>query len=132
MIAWLTAKLAPLALPALGVVALLMMGLVAYTAFLRADVANLEKDNASLTRDRDIALEGQEAAKAAFDRQRQDHARALDAITADLAAARSRAARLAPIRKGIADAPISDDGPVSRVLRSALDGLRDRTGGDAD
>lgn len=61
----------------------------------------------------------------------QEHARrTILALTAERRAYELRVARLAPIRRKIANAPNAEDGPVAPVLRDALDGLRTNQAGD--
>ncbi|MEQ8226752.1 MAG: hypothetical protein RIA64_01600 [Rhodospirillales bacterium] len=61
----------------------------------------------------------------------QEHARrTILALTAERRAYELRVARLAPIRRKIANASDAEDGPVAPVLRDALDGLRTNQAGD--
>lgn len=111
---------------------LLLAGAVIYVQWLRGTVAAQRAEISSLQGDVTAAIAAADSAHAALLAQRADHARALAAVSADLDAARARAATLATIRSEIRNAPAADDAPAAPVLRHALDRLRQlrRAGGD--
>lgn len=111
---------------------LLVAGIALYVQYLRGEVRDQRAEIARLAADRDSALAAADSAHAALQAERADHARALAAVSADLDAARQRAATLANIRSEIRNAPAADDAPAAPVLRHALDRLRQlqRAGSD--
>ncbi|WP_430437931.1 hypothetical protein [Oceanibaculum nanhaiense] len=110
---------------------LLVAGIALYVQYLRGTVHEQRAEIASLQGDVTAAVAAADSAHAALMAERADHERALAAVSADLDAARQRAATLANIRSEIRNAPAADDAPAAPVLRHALDRLRQlRAGGD--
>lgn len=110
---------------------LVIASIALYVQYLRGEVRDQRAEIARLAADRDSALAAADSAHAALQAERADHARAMAAVTADLEAARTRAATLATLRTEIRNAPAADDAPAAPVLRATLDRLRQlRAGGD--
>lgn len=113
---------------------LLLSGAVIYVQWLRGTVAAQQAKIAGLQGDVTDAVTAADSALTSLHDARADYERALAAVSADLEAARARAASLATIRTEIRNAPAADDAPAAPVLRHALDRLRQlqRAGGDKD
>lgn len=111
---WATGNVVPAAVIAAGVAGF------AYVGWLKWSIADLEADLATESARR-MALESQ-VVTLKFENALKD------AATAELEATLKDSARLdaesATRLKEVDDAPEADDGPVSPVLRRALDGLR--------
>ncbi len=113
---------------AVGAAVLVLGGMLAIA---RIEVGSLRNKVASVERDRDTYRANAETSE----RVANENARTAQDLAAKYAAAEATAATvradnaalattLAKTRKAIHDAPQADDGPISRVLATALDSLR--------
>jgi hypothetical protein len=109
-------KLIGIALAALAIMSMVGMGI--HT--IRTQAADL----ATMTDQRDTAVAAAKTNAEAIEKLKRQHARDMAAIVDDQTKAKERAARSDSIKKEIANAPASDDGPVAPVLRSTLSRLR--------
>lgn len=109
-----------------------VVGAGLYVSHLRSQVADrdavIETQRAQL--DQAAAANAQQ--EAALAQLRADHTRKLAAVTAEATKAAARQTRVTVAREGIRHAPTESDGPVSDVLRGAVDRLRRPGPGAAD
>ena len=108
-----------------AVAALIAAGLVMLDrlADARADAVHWRAETTTWQRANEATLQ-------ALDRFKAEAARAEEALRQEAAAARARVKIVTIIKKEIADAPDSDNGPVAPVLGRALNRLRERQAPD--